>query len=96
MKDERKPLLSDEHRDSQTPYKRNIACGDAWKWGFDHCRREYEDLITNGKLRVVEDVAPSFIHGEIKCSKCEGRLGNTYADALPNYCHRCGNKINRA
>ena len=95
MKNERKPLLSD--------YELRGIVDDALREGgyeveiaSKEVRRRYERLIDEGKLRVVEEVAPSFINGEIKCGKCEGRLGNTYADALPSYCHRCGNKINRA
>jgi hypothetical protein len=111
MNNERKPLLSDKDIQKisepvigkfddipSIPFGGN-AIG-SWLVGFtfgaEKVRAYYESLIDEGKLRVVEDVAPSFIHGEIKCGKCEGRLGNTYADALPNYCHRCGNKIKRA
>ncbi len=59
-------------------------------------RDYYEDLITTGKLRVVEEVEYLSDGG---CSNC----GNTiYSDAgieRPNagwFCPGCGNKIKRA
>jgi hypothetical protein len=106
MNNERKPLLSDKDIDRLGPcdVSKHPVTGEYQYVRVPLCAEEvrdyYEHLIDEGKLRVVEEAdavsVPSFTHGEIQCSKCEGRLGNTYADALPNYCHRCGNKIKRA
>jgi hypothetical protein len=94
MNTERKPLLSDEDiRIVYSPYmKYRIKQG---MEGMD-VRDYYEDLITTGKLRVVEEVECRNTGKDeawcewLKCPCGEStRVGS-------NYCPGCGNKIKRA
>lgn len=57
----------------------------------DRIRQEYEDLITSGKLRVVEEV--EWDRKKPGCAKC----GHAWSVLLTIsvYCPGCGNPIKR-
>jgi hypothetical protein len=76
MNNERKPLLS---------------AGDAMHGLMQalDVRDFYEDLITEGKLRVVEHASPVHKLSGLLCSIC----GISWQD--DQYCRGCGNKIKR-
>ena len=60
--------------------------------GAMDARDFYENLITTGKLRVVEEVDNvSTYPGDFRCSVCDGWTRSV----LLNYCPGCGNKIKR-
>jgi hypothetical protein len=54
-------------------------------------RRLYEDLITDGKLRVVEEVE---LDESSYCLRC-GYDVTDRSEEVPPYCHGCGNPIKR-
>lgn len=91
MSEEKKPILSDDVvRFKNSPF---------------HVRDFYEDLITSGKLRVVDDVmnCNSAVH-YFTCSGCGSTIRDPYYSYPPHhsehggliaYCPGCGNKIKR-
>ena len=79
MNNERKPLLSDDVLSGI-----DIMDNAAWL-----VREQYERLITEGKLRVVEHASPVHKLSGLLCSIC----GISWQD--DQYCRGCGNKIKR-
>jgi len=57
--------------------------------GIGICRDFYEDLITEGKLRVVEHASPVHKLSGLLCSICS----ISWQD--DQYCRGCGNKVKR-
>ncbi len=88
MSNERKPMLSDEEIIDETwvPDMSSWEPAGAYEAGMHWTRRYYEDLITTGKLRVVEEVEQ--VPPIWGCSAC----GWDGAQPGP-YCPGCGNKI---
>ena len=101
MDTERKPLLSNQQViDEEEAWNGSIDGGAQGKLAATHTARwvrdTYEHMITEGKLRVVEEVEgdisiPGFV--ECKCKRVDVRR-DTWE--LYNYCPGCGNKIKRA
>lgn len=84
----REPMLSDKQLGSGLKGKRAY-----WVKTGPWVRDFYENLITTGKLRVVEEVdAMCGDHGGIEgcsCSKCSAPVAPEYW----MYCPGCGNKV---
>ena len=97
-KPKREPMLSDERIVDMT-WEYDQKDGDdpaaLYERGLNDARRHYENLITTGKLRVVEEVdAMCGDHGGIEgcsCSKCSAPVAPEYW----MYCPGCGNKVKR-
>jgi hypothetical protein len=79
MNNERKPLLSDD-------VLSGIEIMDNAAWLV---REQYERLITEGKLRVVEHASPVHKLSGLLCSICN----ISWQD--DQYCRGCGNNIKR-
>ena len=94
MSNERKPLLSDEAMDRLYPQAARV--GPDRVEPFDELaeaiRDWYEQLITDGKLRAVEDVDVEWDDGGIGKCAC-GQLFLIEYDLDCKYCPGCGNKI---
>lgn len=89
MSNERKPMLSDDRICDMTwEYEQKDSDDPAalYERGLNDARRHYENLITTGKLRVVEEVEQ--VPPIWGCSAC----GWDGAQPGP-YCPGCGNKI---
>jgi hypothetical protein len=88
MSNERKPLLSDEwintHELPRQLYGEERV---AMEVGMRLMRAEYERLITEGKLRVVEEVHAVHKLSGLICSNCSITWHND------SCCRGCGNKI---
>lgn len=85
---ERKPLLSEaevERMLDKHDYRdEDYAMKDLWRY--------YEDLITEGKLRVVEEVTlDATIAGFLMCPQCKRDMREDEWDGW-EFC-TCGNKI---
>lgn len=98
MSNERKPLLSDEEIiDEQEAWNGPIDGGIVAKMSETYTARWvrdfYERLITEGKLRVVQEVELNYADG---CSTCLCNCGwiQLMEDEF-NCCPGCGNKIKR-
>lgn len=94
---ERKPLLSDEEIIDETwvPDMSSWEPAGAYEAGMHWARRYYEDLITTGKLRVVEEVKYLELPGLVRnCSKCD-QLSEAISAKYYVYCPGCGSKIKR-
>lgn len=103
MSNERKPLLRDKSIESMARNSSDAIvsatimdsdfddrASEAFRTGEEvgrNVRRLYEDLITDGKLRVVEEVEWSKY-----CSVCDWKLE---MDSAYTYCPGCGNPIKR-
>ena len=98
---EREPMLSNVYQ-----LEHHGNAGDpSWRDGARSAMIFYEDLITTGKLRVVDevecrelDLVEEWYSRPTKCLSC----GVEFIMALPsgnyappNYCPGCGNKIKR-
>ena len=102
MSNERKPLLSDEEIIDETwvPDMSNWEPAGAYEAGMHWARRYYEDLITTGKLRVVEEVK-SYHEILFGCPSCKSvwdkqpRWSQNGKIRTMHYCPGCGNKIRR-
>jgi hypothetical protein len=103
MSNKRNPLLSDEDIDNVlTSVMPDIdyGFGGEGQWmeqGAIILRAEYERLIDEGKLRVVEEVDPVeksnfYSYGCPNCSWTWKYMGEPIKY---NYCPGCGNKIKR-
>jgi hypothetical protein len=108
MNNERKPLLSVEKLVDEFcevhPYHAQIYAKQTACWVRDF----YERLITEGKLRVVEEVEwTTDQYGRQVCKRCyEHNKTCKKKDVIPsgiilkthgaNHCPGCGNKIERA
>jgi hypothetical protein len=68
------------------------AAQHTFRAGFMFARDYYEDLITTGKLRVLEDVGYDR-GGCLKCGEADDH-GTQWRGWT--YCPGCGNKIKRA
>jgi hypothetical protein len=80
MSNERKPLLSD---DVMAEIGLNVRDDDGASVTGNAVRDFYEQLITDGKLRVVEDA------GDGKyCKVCDDKM-----DRSKPFCSGCGNPI---
>lgn len=70
---------------------------DGYRFGVKKCVDRYEDLITTGKLRVVEEVGAPLEQVDMDewwtCSGCKESFLSYHNP--PNYCPGCGNKIKR-
>lgn len=87
MSNERKPLV--------TMADVRLHCGELNEREAVACRwiiERYERMITEGKLRVVEEVEPA-MDCDRSCGKCGHYTTNGF-DAWP-YCPGCGNPIKR-
>jgi len=93
MSNERKPLLSDEEIIDETwvPDMSSWEPAGAYEAGMHWARRYYEDLITTGKLRVVEEVDVVLMDGSSIMGHCNGCGIATLKQHA--YCPGCGNKI---
>ena len=81
MSNERKPLVSD----SQCEFVGFDSLGPAD--AAETIRDHYERLITEGKLRVVEEVN----YDDDKCSKCRTPIQIMSDCYFPDFCPGCGN-----
>jgi hypothetical protein len=97
MSNERKPLLSDEAMSGVVTFPGGAKRYEHEMDG-DEVRDFYERLITEGRLRVVEEVdldagrGHSFIRGIYRpCTVCKTKVYN--GDV---YCPGCGNPIKRS
>ena len=94
-----KPMLSDEEITNETwvPDMANWEQAGAYEAGMHWARRFYENLIREGRLRVVEEVGltPNSYDCLLTCSGChEGvpyYLAEEFADC--KYCPNCGSII---
>ena len=96
MSNERKPLLSDDDAKSLMA-EHNIGRLFTQRFVTNLVRDYYERLITEGKLRVVEEVEfSSEKRNWVMCSNQMCRQEITVQNAFDyNYCPGCGNKIKR-
>ena len=85
MSNKRPPLLSDHDLMEMMFFTED------GKRPSEKIREFYEDLITDGTLRVVEEVEPIRLHpcDFWRCPSC-----HTQVD-FDAYCKMCGNKIKR-
>jgi hypothetical protein len=92
MSTERKPLLSDDVMDQ---IGLNVCDDDGASVTGNAVRDYYENLITTGKLRVVEDVEHLAKDAGYKCSGCGWSALWEFRGLCDevNYCPGCGNKI---
>ena len=97
---EREPMLPilttyDEHKSKYGMLGRELYFIDGWGKGADAYRTAMDELITTGKLRVVEEV--ELVDGI--CSACGYDAGMPRdvngQDMTPPCCPGCGNKIKR-
>jgi hypothetical protein len=90
MNNERKPLLSDEWIQAHE-FVRFLQREErvTMEVGMRTMRTQYERLITEDKLRVVEHASPVHKLSGLLCSIC----GISWQD--DQYCRGCGNKIKR-
>lgn len=98
MSNERKPMLSDEEIIDETwvPDMSSWAPAGAYEAGMHWTRRYYEDLITTGKLRVVEEteyVPPDTWCSVCICVACGEACGETGEKEPYPYCPYCRRKI---
>ena len=92
----RPPLLSERLLSIIASLEGNVA-----EWVIDdllaiHDELEiYEDLITDGKLRVVEEVELDESGHCLRCGYDVTDRSEPRSPEVPPYCHGCGNKIKR-
>lgn len=93
----RPPLLSDEEIIDETwvPDMSSWEPAGAYEAGMHWTRRYYEDLITDGKLRVVEEVCFDESSHCLHCGYDVTDRSEPRSPEVPPYCHGCGNKIKR-
>ena len=102
MSTERKPLFTIE---DARRWKGIVVEDSMFVYGWTHARELYEDLITSGKLRVVEEVelvvhrqkaiySGSFELPPVSYRSCG--LCNEPVYQFANYCPSCGAKIKRS
>lgn len=92
MSEKRNPLLSDATIADHFMYGPLLQDAEqAFVSGARHARQFYEDLITTGRLRVVEKV--EWDRKKPGCAKC----GHPWSMLLTTSvcCPGCGNKIKR-
>jgi hypothetical protein len=100
-------MLTDSEAQVLSPYIIEDESYYAWNEGAESVRDHYENLITQGRLRVVEEVelvADDFddggVQGSWRCSGCGYKVAaeyyNLYSAATPahhDFCPCCGGKI---
>lgn len=93
MSSERKPLLSDADVSKMSVTENGFAGENKYRMGR-RIRDFYEDLITTGKLRVVQDVElDDSIRGFLMCPSCKRDMRSDEWSGW-EFCP-CGNKIRR-